>query len=167
MKIKAIITKEEASELMSKPWPRSGMHFKVDFIDADGCISLIYVEPLKPQVRFEYEKVTLSNVGEFVQEVHDNYGKYYFLNECSGEYQAAEFQDSAYYWMRDNVYRRVEKPVDWVQSVIDDNEDNDDPVLKANLFPGNLNLRIKGVFTKEQAIELAKSILRATGELND
>jgi hypothetical protein len=73
---------------------------------------------LKPRTRTEYEKVSFVSVGDCVQSVHDNYGEYFFLNNCSGEYQAAEYQDSAWYWNEGNLYRRVEKEIDERQEFI-------------------------------------------------
>lgn len=118
--------------------------------------------PPRPETEYEYKKVTLSNVGDFVQEVHDNYGKYYFLNKCSGEYQLAEFQDAAYYWKEDNVYRRIEKPKpDWRDELAKWQH-----TRKIGIFTP-LDIRAGDLIngSPEKFLEMCRVALRATGEL--
>lgn len=72
----------------------------------------------KPRTKVEFVNVEFENVGECVQSVHDNHGEYFFFNSSSGEYQAAEYQDSAWYWKEGNLYRRVETEIDERQEFI-------------------------------------------------
>ena len=69
--------------------------------------------PLEPQLHVEYEKVNFSSVGNCVQTVYDNNGNYFYFDKRDGEYKTVEYQDAAWYWKEDNIYLRIERPVEY------------------------------------------------------
>lgn len=136
-----------------------------DWWDSTGitpCGVLHYgVKPIppRPKVEVAYEKVTDS-----IFDLKDEFerGELYFMRG-NGDYDCVgdNHSDVVKCMYGDNLCRRVEKPVDWVQCVTDSIPDGFG-VTKA-MAVGNID--IEGVYDKQQAIKLANAILRATGEL--
>lgn len=121
-----------------------------------GDAKYLTLSDLKPPTKVVYEKVNFSSVGECVQSVHDNYGEYFFLNNGTGEYQLAEYQDSAWYWKEDNIYIKVEKEIDWREEVHNK--------LQSDY---HWSTPIAEIINDESDcfLELCRVALRATGEL--
>lgn len=132
----------------------------------DNCLGKynekqLTLSDLKPRTKVVYEKVNFSSVGECVQSVHDNYGEYFFLNKGTGEYQIAEYQDSAWYWKEDNIYIKVEKEIDWREEL---NEWQH--TAKIGIY-SPLDFEVSSLIETDpdKFLELCRVALRATGEL--
>lgn len=155
--------KEDYGELLAY----SGGNWRPSLITPANAMLLL--KPIqKPRTRAEYEKVSFVSVGDCVQSVHDNYGEYFFLNNRSGEYQAAEYQDSAWYWKEGNLYRKVQKLVDWQDEVV--RFLNDGNIGVDGRLPPLVIKEMKeidwGCFRESDFHELCRVTLRALGEID-
>ena len=139
-------------------WERVNSSIHQDYTQ----LTMSDLKHLKPKrTKVVYEKVNFSSVGECVQSVHDNYGEYFFFNNGTGEYQLAEYQDSAWYWKEDNIYIKVEKEIDWqtlVSEFVRENNCNDAQPGEAFDVDGL-------VLMDDDFLEMCRVALRATGEL--
>lgn len=113
--------------------------------------------PPKPPVRVEYEKVTDS-----IFDLKDEFERgelYKPMNDGSYEQITGDVKlcDLFGYGL---IYRRIEKPVDW-RDVLCQNQVGITP----RVIEGAEIVEIDEYFNKEQAIELARDILQATGEM--
>jgi hypothetical protein len=135
-------------------WRRLDEAWERDKCNNGYVLNRIKPIPPKPPVRVEYEKVNFSTVGYFVQSVYDERDKYFYLNKGNGEYNIAEYQDAAWYWKEDNIYRRIEKPVDWRELTIE--------------FADKCGFYGIGAITlhhSDRFLEMCRIALRANGEL--
>lgn len=128
--------------------------------NASWMLNVLKPIPPKPQVRFEYELAGFNKASEAVV-AWENGDELFVENPLvsSQKYLKAEFSSLMF---PQKLYRRVEKVVDWSESVVEILEGYSGVSISKTF---SNQIKIGGVYTKEQAIELAKAILRAAGEL--
>lgn len=96
-------------------------------------------------------------------------GQLYMPAEANGFKQITRDTELAEYFLAENVYRRIEKPVDWREEVVKYLEeempchDLDRPYVKFD----DVGVTIDGGMKNEFYLEMCRVALRATGELPD
>lgn len=140
--------------------------FEVSSItSSDGmCVEVELVKPIppKPQVRVEYEKVT-----ESIFDLKDEFERGELVFHDRDEYIGIVGADNLCKFYADgNVYRLVEKPVDWQKSLLDFlyTQPVGEEALEEQLASELSNMPWKHTST-EDFLEMCRVALRATGEL--
>lgn len=144
-----IVNKESASYFVCGDETIGGRTTS-DCFDNLKQLKLSDFKPQKP-TRTEYVKVT-----ESIFDLKEEFEKgRLFHNECVIRSATA----LAECYTKDNIYRRIEKEVDWRDEVIT-TAPAGYGISKSGEFNGQLV--IDGIYSKEQAIALAESIITAT-----
>lgn len=125
------------------------------------------VKPIqpKPPVRVEYEKVTFDKASEAVKAWED--GELY-TRSSHEDYVKIGTPTGAITYIHD-LYRRIEKPVDWQNAVVDYIYGNYNPTNHDALSESLVTAIGSGVdfkyLTQDEFLEMCRIALRANGEL--
>lgn len=126
------------------------------------CVKNLKPIQPKPPVRVEYEKVT-----ESIFDLKDEFerGELYF--QQGGEYLPYKLESEfAHGFMHNRIYRRIEKPVDWQNSVVEFMKGCpvDGSQMNQELID-ELNADRWDNMTDSDFLEMCRVALRANGEL--